>query len=116
MLCDICSKANNCYKIVSNKCEDFRVKGSILTSDMSVGDIVYLIGVTSCPPFVYRIYSCEIVEDYGIDVRAKFICKNSDGTYYYTRIVLNDNKLLFRTKEAAKKAIRELRKEDYHAV
>ena len=25
MICDICSRANNCCKIVSNRCEDFRV-------------------------------------------------------------------------------------------
>lgn len=118
MICDICSKANGCCKIVSNRCEDFRVKGSILTSDMNMGDIIYFIYDTACSPFVYKIHSCEIVEDYGIDefVRAKVICKNSDGTQYYPRITLSNNMLLFRTKEEAKKAIRELRKENYHVV
>lgn len=118
MICDICSKANDCCKIVSSRCEDFRVKGSILTSDMNIGDIVYFIDNISYSPFTYRIYGCEIIEDYGVDgfVRAKFICKNSDGTYYYPRITLSNDMLLFKTKEEAKKAIRELRKENYHVV
>lgn len=118
MICDICSRANNCCKIVSNRCEDFRVKGSILTSDMNTGDIIYFIDDISYSPFVYRIYSCKIVEDYGVDgfVGAKFICKNSDDISYYLRITLSDKMLLFKTKEEAKKAIKELRKEDYHVV
>lgn len=118
MICDVCSRANNCCKIVSNRCEDFRVKGSILTSDMNTGDIIYFIDDISYSPFVYRIYSCEIVEVYGIVgyVIGKFVRKNSDGTYCYSRITLSDKMLLFKTKEEAKKAIKELRKEDYHVV
>ncbi len=118
MICDICSRANSCCKIVSNRCEDFRVKGSILIIDMNIGDIVYFIYVISSSPFLYEIRSCEIVEDYGVDglVRGEVVCKNSDGISYYSRITLSDKMLLFKTKEEAKKAIRELRKEDYHVV
>lgn len=116
MLCDICSKVGDCCKIVSNRCKDFRAKDSISLDDIKIEDTVYLIKYIPFGSGKYVIYRCETIEHYFRDGLIESDVYKLNDESLFGKVLLDNNMLLFRTKEEAKKAIRELRKENYHVV